>query len=95
MFSAGRQEGKPPRVAVTVCPSRLLAEEAWAEDFVEWWLWSVRWDGGEPRAPAWPFPGGLRKQPRRVFEACRFLRSEWAYLDRRVRDSSAPPPAES
>lgn len=67
-------------VEVSVCPSRLLSDAPEAEEFVEWWLWSVRWDPqhGQPSgAPRWPFPGGLLRQPRRVFEAAKLLRSEW------------------
>jgi hypothetical protein len=70
---------------VTVCPSRLLAEAQWAEEFLEWWIWSVRWDGmtGQPTsAPRWPFPGGLLRQPRRLVDACKLLRAEWPYVRR-------------
>ncbi len=55
----------------------------WAGDFVEWWTWSIRWDPlssmpiGPPR---WPFPGGLLRQPRRIFEACKLLKNEWPYV---------------
>jgi hypothetical protein len=65
----------------------MLAEDPWALDFVEWWLWSVEWDGmtGEPRkgAPRWPFRGGVLRQPRRLIEACALLRAEWPKLERR------------
>lgn len=70
-------------VETTVCPSRLLAETPWAEDFVDWWLWSVEWDGmtGQPRgAPRWPFRGGLLRQPLRLVEACRLMRAEWPHV---------------
>jgi hypothetical protein len=65
---------------VTVCPSRLLAENPWAEEFVDWWLWSVEWsswNGMPSGAPRWPFPGGLLRQPHRLVQACKLLRAEW------------------
>src|SRR5512139_90312 len=85
VFAAGHREGGAPRVAVTVCPSRLLAEAPWASEFVEWWMWSVRWDpstGNPLGAPRWPFRGGLLRQPRRIFEACKVLAAEWPYVKR-------------
>ena len=70
-------------MVVSACPSRLLAESPWAEEFVEWWLWSVGWRDGQPSgAPAWPFPGGLLRQPRRIVDACGLLRNEWPYVQR-------------
>ncbi len=68
---------------MTVCPSRLLAEAPWAEEFLEWWLWSVEWDSwsGMPSgAPRWPFRGGLLRQPRRLVQACKLLRAEWPHV---------------
>lgn len=89
MYAAGHRESGEPSIAVTVCPSRLLAENRWAEEFLEWWMWSVRWDGmsGMPLgAPEWPRRGGLLRQPRRLVEACKLLRAEWHYLDRKKAD---------
>ncbi len=81
VYSAGEREGAGPSVAVTVCPSRLLRDAPWAEEFLEWWLWSVGWVGGQPTgAPAWPFPGGVLRQPRRLVDACALLRDEWPYV---------------
>ncbi len=84
VYSAGHRENGELSVAVTVCPSRLLAEAPWAEEFVEWWVWSIEWDiNGRPIGlPKWPLPGGLRRQPRRLFEACKLLRLEWPYVSR-------------
>lgn len=70
---------------MTVCPSRLLREAEWAEEFLEWWTWSVPWDGatGMPLgAPRWPLRGGLLRQPSRLVQACKLLRSEWPYVSR-------------
>jgi hypothetical protein len=72
-------------LAVSICPSRLLAEATWAEEFLEWWVWSVKWDGmtGQPSGtPEWPFPGGLLRQPKRLVDACKILRAEWPYVQR-------------
>jgi hypothetical protein len=70
-------------VEVTVCPSRLLADAPWAEEFVEWWLWTVTWQAGQPTGrPTWPFRGGLLRQPRRLVDACALLRDEWPYVRR-------------
>jgi len=91
VYSAGYRPDGEPGVAVAVCPSRLLADAPWAEEFVEWWLWSVGWEQGQPvRAPAWPFPGGLLRQPRRLVDACGLMRNEWPYLQR----AEAPKPTE-
>jgi hypothetical protein len=71
-------------VATTVCPSRVLADNPAALEFVDWWLWSARWEidprDGERQpvgAPRWPFRGGLRRQPNRLVEACKLLSAEW------------------
>jgi hypothetical protein len=86
VYRAGPADARGRRsVEVSVCPSRLMAEAPWALEFVEWWLWSVRWDGmsGSPSgAPRWPFKGGLKHQPRRLFEACKLLRAEWPSVAR-------------
>lgn len=75
-------------VEETVCPSRLLAEAPWAAELIDWWTWSVRWDGmsGQPFGPpVWPFPGGLLRQPNRLVQACKVLRAEWPNLQTRTR----------
>lgn len=79
---------------MTVCPSRLLADAPWAEEFLDWWLWSVRWDSstGNPiGAPEWPLRGGLLKQPARLVHACKVLRAEWPYLGRKRAAVPVPP----
>ena len=98
VYSAGHRENGKPSLAVTVCPSRLLAGAVWAEDLLEWWIWSVRWDGttGAPTsAPRWPFPGGLLRQPRRLVDACKLLRAEWPYVQRAGGSRRAPVTSEA
>lgn len=85
MFRAGS-------VSTTVCPSRILADSPAAVDFVDWWLWSIEWDGmtGGPRgAPRWPYRGGVLRQPNRLVEACRLLRSEWPQVAAAARPAEA------
>lgn len=86
MYRAGSVDARGRHsVEVSVCPSRLLADAPWALELIEWWMWSVRWDAmnGQPSgAPRWPFKGGLRRQPRRLFDACKLLRAEWPSVAR-------------
>jgi hypothetical protein len=55
------------------------------EELLEWWIWSVRWDGmsGQPiGAPRWPRPGGLLRQPAWLLDAVKLLRYEWPHVKR-------------
>jgi len=80
------------KVALAVCPSRVLAEAGWATELIDWWMWSVTWDGtGTPRgAPRWPFKGGLLRQPARLVQAVKILHAEWPSVraePREIRES--------
>lgn len=86
MFRAGD-------VALTVCPSRTLADAGWAYELVDWWLWSVVWDGttGMPSGPPrWPFRGGLIRQPARLVQAAKILRSEWPAVRASGKEEARP-----
>lgn len=77
-------DGKP-RLSLTVCPSRVIAEVPGAARTVMWWMQSIQWQGGfgvvaPGSAPEWPLPGGLLMQPARLVEAAITLRSEWPFL---------------
>ena len=83
VWSVAGSDGKP-RLSLTECPSRALADPE-VERVVWWWLQSVPWTvglGGAVPAgpPEWPRRGGLLRQPARLVEAATILRDEWAHV---------------
>ena len=82
VFRSGVDDDGKSRIETTVCPRRLLDEDANdPEGFVEWWFEATHWDGmsGAPGLPEWPHPGGLLGQPALLAEAVSLLRTEWPY----------------
>ncbi len=75
-----------------MCPSRLLADAPWAREFVDWWVTSLRFDGmsAAPHLTAWPFRGGVLRQPAPIVEAHKILTQEWARLQRNRKAEREP-----